>query len=142
MPKSKFKQTPVDSAVCVVYEPHFFLESRSRVLIWLSVYFCLWLKCFDFSIICLHVYITMHLIGSCANQVWQTTKENIPSYSACLAGEYTMWIEGGLHWANPRSMEKKGDTTDAALPNIWLYTLCRRCFIFIRNIQTRLLYTW
>ena len=34
----------------------------------------------------------------------------------------------------PRSMEKKGDTTDAAHPTIWLCNLCRQYFIWIRNI--------
>ena len=31
-------------------------------------------------------------------------------------------------------MKYKGDTTDAARPTIWLYMLCRRYFIWIRNI--------
>ena len=33
------KQTPV---VCVLYKPHFLLESRFRKMSWLSVYLCLW----------------------------------------------------------------------------------------------------
>ena len=44
-PKSKFKTNP---AVCILYEPHFILESRFRDLSWLSVYLCLWLKEKDF----------------------------------------------------------------------------------------------
>ena len=32
------KQTPAGSAVCVLYEPHFLLESRFREMSWLSVY--------------------------------------------------------------------------------------------------------
>ena len=31
------KQTPSDSAVCVLYEPHFLLESKFREMSWLSV---------------------------------------------------------------------------------------------------------
>ena len=39
-----------------------------------------------------------------------------------------------LHKSRSRSMEKKGDTNDAACPTIWLYMLCRRYSIWIRNI--------
>ena len=42
MQKSKFKQNPADSAVFVLYEPHFLLESKFREMSWLSVYLCLW----------------------------------------------------------------------------------------------------
>ena len=34
----------------------------------------------------------------------------------------------------PRRMKKKGDTADAARPTLWLYMLCRRYSICIRNI--------
>ena len=37
MQKSKFKQNPADSAVFVLYEPHFLLESKFREMSWLSV---------------------------------------------------------------------------------------------------------
>ena len=38
MAESKLKQTPADLPVCVLYEPHFLLESRFCEMSWLSVY--------------------------------------------------------------------------------------------------------
>ena len=40
-----------------------------------------------------------------------------------------------------RSIKQKGDITDAARPTIWLYMLCRRYFIRIRNMCTIIAYT-
>ena len=42
------KQTPADPAICVLYEPHFLLQSRICEIRWLSVYICLCVLSRDF----------------------------------------------------------------------------------------------
>ena len=70
------KQTPADPAVCVLYEPHFLLETRFHEMSWLSVYLCPCNKYMNFRMLLKKKYLVHSLYQVIQGLIYQDKRKN------------------------------------------------------------------